>query len=318
LEVEGRKTGPFSVEQILGLLAEGEIPETARMISSAPGSDWITVATLAQQHKTHQLQQQKAQAIQVQATQPEAAPAPQLPSKPFIPPPRPAELQPASKPPSAPKPELTLIDALRVTKERRAHASHKSDPTSKDSTPPFQFAAVVSSVPRKAWLIAGTAALLCIATWGMTRFIRQKAPAVALQVQDPAASSAAPVAAAPAAPAPIAAPQIVNQVPPPAAPARSTAGFVPPPAPLNHDSDRQREEQEREDREREQHERDIASANDAASQYQSPVETSIPPPLDNGMPPAPPPLPEQGFENQVVPNLPNDGTVVPPPPPPLE
>jgi hypothetical protein len=187
LEVEGRKTGPFTTEQILGLLKEREIPETARIISTQTDSDWFTVGALAQQSAPHSLSG--------------ANPS----SKPFVPPPRPAELQPSSNVPppetqaATAKPELSLMDALRVTKERRAH-SHatgskhpESDEADEHSFTPLK---ALRTIPRQAWWIAATAALLVVATWSMTRFVKQKAgtPAIA-DAPPPAPVPAEPVAA---------------------------------------------------------------------------------------------------------------------------
>lgn len=285
LEVEGRKTGPFATDQILGFFADHEVPGTARIISGAPGSEWTTVAELV-------------------AVEQKNLP-PSLPSKPFVPPPRPAELQPATSPiPTVAKPELSLMDALRVNKER-LHGGTKAIeiPKPESSQDSFKLITRIQEVPRKAWLIAATAALLLVATWGMTLFIKQKAPTVAAQPA-PAAAPSDDSRPTPGGMAAVRAPAPLNQAPP----------SVTLPSSLSADGDRARE-RESEDQEREnERERDLASSHDAASQYVAPMD------IDNGTPPPPPPLPEPGLE-AINPsagmNLPQDD-IVPPAPPPIE
>src|SRR4051794_40749563 len=109
LEVEGKKTGPFTTEQILGLLSEKEIPGTQRVTSD--GAHWMTVRELADRQN------------------------PRPASKPFVPPPRPQELTPPppalpgetvqEKAPAKPArdPAIGLMDALQAAKDRKSHAS---------------------------------------------------------------------------------------------------------------------------------------------------------------------------------------------------
>jgi hypothetical protein len=290
LEVDGRKTGPFATDQILGLFADQEIPGTARVILTAPGSEWTTVAELA-------------------------APPP-VAAKPFVPPPRPAELQPATsfRPvKSSSKPELSLMDALRVAKERRTHhptSNVANTGSSSTGLSGFNLIARVQDVPRKAWLIAGTAAVLAAATWGMTQFIKQKAPAIAAQPPHPSgnenrgAPAPAPVAMTTLPNTPVPQPRPMS---PPAAPTTS--------ATLSADAERARENErrDREDRERDmERERDIASLHNAAPQIAAPMES------ENQVPPPPPPLPEQAMDAAASAYQFTPETPPPPPPAPLE
>ena len=179
LEVEGRKTGPFPTEQILGLLADHEIPETTRVLSAAPGSSWITVRELADSENRK--------------------------SKSFVPPPRPTEAQAspetenASASPAAPaasKPEHSLLDALLAAKERKAQSARALPPEHSEAAHPNPFQ--LQNIPRKVWMMVGTAALLCIAAWGLAHFIKQTSPNLATNQETAEPSHHVPPPPAPA------------------------------------------------------------------------------------------------------------------------
>ena len=69
LEVEGKRTGPFTTDQIVGLFQDGEVPGTQRITSASSEGKWITVNELVDSNKP----------------------------KPFHPPPRPADLTPSQE-----------------------------------------------------------------------------------------------------------------------------------------------------------------------------------------------------------------------------
>src|SRR5580704_5812569 len=83
LEIEGQRTGPFNTEQILGLLEDGELPDTAQIFSSTTAVEFITVRQLAERESASK------PSIAVTLTD--------GPSKLFTPPPRPADLQPGNE-----------------------------------------------------------------------------------------------------------------------------------------------------------------------------------------------------------------------------
>ena len=89
LEVDGKRTGPFTSDQILGLLSEGEIPETARVTSNDLGERWITVSELEKRNASPSPHPQTSRPTPTPRP-PEAAPASR--AKTFTPPPRPIEL----------------------------------------------------------------------------------------------------------------------------------------------------------------------------------------------------------------------------------
>jgi hypothetical protein len=113
LSVDGVKTGPFSVDQILGLYADKELVDSQLTTTDALGSAWITV------HELYELQEERKKPF----------------IAPFAPPSRPSELtQPGFTleslsrapvpPPSTTKapmdPAISLFDALQAAKERKS------------------------------------------------------------------------------------------------------------------------------------------------------------------------------------------------------
>ena len=50
IEVGERKSGPFTREQVLGLLSEGEIPAQCRVTHANLGDRWISAKDLAEDH----------------------------------------------------------------------------------------------------------------------------------------------------------------------------------------------------------------------------------------------------------------------------
>ena len=300
LEIEGSKAGPFPTEQILGLLADKEIPETARIQSSAPGSAWITVRELAASQQ-----------------QPSRNP-PAQPAKPFVPPPRPAVLQPSNEfthpgteptvieIPAAPKhqpakPEFSLFDALIAAKERKAQA-RGLPPQMKVARPnPFRLPAI----PRKLWMVAGTATVLCVAAWGMVHVIKQKTSSLAANLENGSATPPAQVQPLNTAQPPsrptitgsVAAYGLQNMAPagnPPPHP----AAMMPPALGQNNPSDEEREREREHERIEHERERDIANVDTAAQ----PMTPSAAPQTSNegGVPVPPPPLrcPSQRFRSQ--------------------
>lgn len=295
LEVEGHKTGPFATDQILGLFADQEILGTARIILTAPGSEWTTVSELAS------------------LVHPPPAASPSLGAKPFVPPPRPAELASTSnfnltnapKPVAVSKPELSLLDALRVTKERRSHhppSKAKEAESTFAEMSSFNLIARLQVIPTKTWLIGVTLIALCTATWGLTLYIKMQPPPLAAQ------PAAAPVSETRAAipPPPSTSHQPPAALPPPAIPqARTSAALsVAPPKAIsqpaapqkssahNTDAERARENERRDHDERDrdqERERDLAN-NNAPSQIVAPMES------ETQGPGSPPPVPEQGLD----------------------
>lgn len=172
----GKKTGPFPLDQILGLFADGEIPPTAR-VSGAATHETIAVSELARRQ-----------------AQPNAVGTGPRTPKPFTPPPRPADLVPpppvtATEVTATPQadPALGLFDALQAAKERKQHAAAKKASLSGArailTQSKGQLKERLSEVPHKTWLILGIALLLIASAWGLAYALKGRTP------KEPAVSS---------------------------------------------------------------------------------------------------------------------------------
>jgi hypothetical protein len=297
LEIDGKRTGPFDTEQVLGLLADGEIPEVTQLFASTTTIEFITARELADRNQTP----------------PHADPEP---NKTFVPPPRPTEAVHAQEParaaatPPKPKPELGLVDALLAAKERKTNSTRAMPPEIAHKSPnPFR----LQNIPRKAWAILGTAAVLFIGIWAMTYFIKQRVPGTVASTAPTSFEAAKPTVPAP----PPALPPPPGMTPPkppggdivtaPPMPPSSAPGAFSAAQIAQHDAEAEREREREADRERERErekEREVANTNDAASQ--------------GNAPPPPPPLPEAGGPNGLPPGAPGamgPGAVPLPPPP---
>ena len=227
LEVKGKRTGPFTTEQVLGLLADKEIPETQRITASMTDDRWITVKELAEDYRHTP-----------QAT----------PPKHFVPPPRPTELQhpsegatpstsahahvplPESDASSAEardlnKPEHSLFEALLAAKDRKANAGRALPPHSDGVRPnPFSFENI--PISRNSWLMAAMAILLGSATWAMVHFIKQKATSEVVHqpstLQHPSQTADTVTSVITPPPLPV----------PPTPPTAQSAHFIPPAPPV--------------------------------------------------------------------------------------
>src|SRR4051812_47241413 len=112
LEIEGNRTGPFTTEQVLGLLADGELPDTQLLFTSANSNQFISLRDLASRHRVAPVAPPAQAPVQQKVPPaPKAQEAVQSHSseftgtgitRPFIPPPRPSESHPTSEPPKAP------------------------------------------------------------------------------------------------------------------------------------------------------------------------------------------------------------------------
>ncbi len=110
LEIAGERTGPFTAEQVMGFLTDGEIPAEQRITSATIGGRWITAADLAAQAGN-------APSLKTSAAQ-MADPADDLG---FQPPPRPTDLDRMSPTTDRPRQDaaLNLFDALQTAKDRQ-------------------------------------------------------------------------------------------------------------------------------------------------------------------------------------------------------
>jgi hypothetical protein len=296
LEVGGKKTGPFSAEQVLGLLQEKEIPETQRITSDSLEGKWVTALEFSKMHA-----------------------AGLLPTKPFNPPPRPIEqvLPPGTLeiPHEIPTdPALGLFDALQAAKERKQSRFKRLRPRSRARDGEDGPVNEAPLIPNNAWLLAVLGLALLGGAWGMSHFIKQKTTEStgSLEAAHPVHPSPTNVNPVPAGtvtahnPPPIGAPHTVTVPPVQKAGMPTSAAavrfpppvFNPPPAAPNVP------------------ERDAPQAD--TRNYDLNPEPPIPPPpppLTN----PPPPIPEN-FGDQNGPNGMNGATNgdVPPPPPPME
>lgn len=341
LEIEEKKTGPFPTEQILGLLADREIPDSARIQASTPGSEWITVRELAERTQRGPTAEPPA---------PVLAPAP---AKPFVPPPRPADLHPtgeitrpgAAGKPTPPvvaeaipenqratsKPEFSLLDALLAAKERKSHASRAVPP---DGESPLSNPFDLKNIPQKVWMMAGTAVVLCVAAWGMAHFIKQKKPSLATNTDAPEISRNIPPPPVPYNVPPIT-PGLANTTAPVPPPAARPANITPPnpaaAAPVatvqntsdtERERDRERERQLERDRDRDR-DREIANEGTpppaAAPPPYAPGGEAIPPPPGGAAMPVTPGMPVMPGTPGGMPGMPQMTPGMPvgvPPPPP--
>jgi hypothetical protein len=159
LEVEGNKTGPYTAEQILGLLTDGEILSHHRITSERVGNEWITAAELAS-------------VLQKDSTTPQTEQTKEIPGPgTFQPPPRPADIE---KPrdtelttDNSPDPAISLFDTLQVARDRKAAKFAPPAPAaewSKISKPRWK--------PKpQFWFILGSSIFLILAVWGLTKLV---------------------------------------------------------------------------------------------------------------------------------------------------
>ncbi|MGK5082264.1 hypothetical protein WDW37_03085 [Bdellovibrionota bacterium FG-1] len=153
LEIGEKKTGPFTTEQVLGLLADKEISEQQRVTSGLPDSVWISVGEFARIRTP----------------------------KPFTPPPRPSDLvlstdsshssSSANFIPSAQDdPAISLFDALQAAKERKPQSGARALPPESVHLTPHPFS--LDRIPKRAWVVVGIGLLFFGAALLMTRYIK--------------------------------------------------------------------------------------------------------------------------------------------------
>jgi hypothetical protein len=152
LEVQGTRTGPYTPEQLVGLLEDGEIPPQTRVTTERLNGEWISIEELAH------------------ALAPPPAEAPARGGRiGFQPPPRPSEkeLRPSEDSGANPARDPTngLFDALLAARERKTAAKLLPPEAGEWGTPartPFR-------LPRQAALIAVLVALLGLSIYGLVR-----------------------------------------------------------------------------------------------------------------------------------------------------
>ncbi len=203
LDLEDKKTGPFTVDQLLHLLEEAEIPETQRITCDELHGRWITIRELADQlqgqirplqEDTVNLAESAGRAHSDRTPARETSPSPkkesELTQRPFTPPPRPPDLSPSSEitrtiqpaalaeasDPAPPKPaEMRadpvdgLFDALQAAKERKAHRHPSQSETQAES----EIDRLTHS--HWIWIAAGSLFVLGVAG-GVTWFFKSKSP----------------------------------------------------------------------------------------------------------------------------------------------
>lgn len=196
LEVAGERTGPFTADQVMGLLSEGEIPAEQKVTSEQIGNRWITAAELA------------TQAVAAAPGSADAVPsADPLDDLGFQPPPRPADLDRPGPVRDRPRQDaaLNLFDALQTAKDRqgaRWTPPEKGSWTSA-SRRPIRFPALGPILKKlkeikitpdlRRQISFGTLAVIALlSVWGIVRLAWRSRPTPA----NP------PVATAPAAPRP--------------------------------------------------------------------------------------------------------------------
>jgi hypothetical protein len=253
LELQGRKVGPYTIDQIEGLLRDGEIPADQKTTADYLNGRWIGVQDLIQAY--HRGQDQVARGH-------------------FEPPPKPAPSDQAPLERRVEDSTTELFSTLQMARDRknaqRAQAQGEVDPSEWG-----QLARPGRRIPSQAYLIAALGALSGLMLWGVWHILKSAPdPAAAATQLAPVRSTVhTPVTASVggSAPAPRAAPRKVT--PPKAAPLPLAARpsrpsrppiVAPPPrvaTPVRPVSDYRDRDLER-DRDRERDDRDERDARD--------------------------------------------------------
>jgi hypothetical protein len=278
LEINGKKTGPFTVDQIEALLRERELTPQQKITSNQLDGKWISIQDLLDKLGSST-------------------------TSGFKPPPRPLDInQPTQKDITIKNdPVLSLLAALQADRERKETQAAKAAATAIAALTPVQ---EKKRFPLPILLISVTAIFITIFSWGLIQLsgITDKvgpSPAVMEASKPrltehpqggPKPSTATPVQAVrpTSTPKPTTKPTV--RTPPPA---RATAG---PPIPdRNRDRDdrrdryaRDRDERDRDERDREERDRDERDR-DERDREQDPRGDATPEGLRKRITPVPPP-----------------------------
>jgi hypothetical protein len=271
LDVNGRKTGPFSLEQIEGLLREGELQPHQKITAEHLAGRWLTVRELVD-HLNE--------------------------STGFQPPPRPQDLNTpsGSSAPAAkrPDPALSLLSSLQSARQRKEN-SERAAAVNAAAAIHNVTAPQARRVP--VWMLAAGALLVGVGIWGAILLATQQGPSASSSRSEAVHDGgSAPDATKPTAPKIVHAKRVV---PPPAA--DNPGGSA------DRDSTRGRDDKDDRDREyyrdRERYSRDHVGDDreerdegDTAGRMAPAPPPAAPPPADannpdagNTPPPAPPP-----------------------------
>ncbi len=254
LNVNGVKTGPYTRDQILGLLEDGEIRADSKVTSHKVHHQWITIEQFIAMKKRP------------------AAPA----SGNFEPPPRPPEVEQERTLTQAIQrdddPTITLFTALQVSKERKTHSR---DGTLQAEVHSDWAAASQDSrrVPPQLLMVLTIGAVLSGAVWGTWHILKNLAEPDSAESRSVGATDEGPSATArsmtrtPITPRPAAAAPFSRPAPPVSRAAASPVRTAPPRAIVNpirpvedrrDDRERlEREKRERTERDREAREREL-------------------------------------------------------------
>ena len=161
LDLNGKKAGPYSVEQVQALVQEGEVHGQTRATSDRLNQEWITVAELIVAFEA---------AVKNSDTSP--------PSVHHQPPPRPKEnLETVSVVPTSSgnfnDATQGLFDALQSAKERKAAA--KLTPAPQEEWGSLQ--RPQRKIPGQLWMIVALTLVLGAAVYGTLKLLAQKSTA---------------------------------------------------------------------------------------------------------------------------------------------
>jgi len=157
IDVAGVKTGPYTKDQITGLLEDNEILPDSKITSESLNGKWVSVRDFLDNQSTIKKVEKNATNFG------------------FQPPPRPVDLDKRSEDSEeqlleqGTDPALSLFDTLQAAKERKA--AKLSPPVKGDWGKPTSLRRKIK-IPKQAWFIAGTALILVSAIFGMTKIIQ--------------------------------------------------------------------------------------------------------------------------------------------------
>ena len=169
LDLDGKKAGPYTIEQVQGLLNEGTAHSESRATSDRLGDEWVTVADLV---VAFQAALNQAAPAMIQATPPQEGSS-SLPLSGL--PPRPKEsLESApvftASPGNRNDATQNLFDALQSAKERKAAA--KLTPAPQEEWGSQQ--RPQRKIPGQLWMIVALVFVLSIAIYGTAKLLGQK------------------------------------------------------------------------------------------------------------------------------------------------
>jgi hypothetical protein len=188
LEVNGKKVGPFTLDQIQGLLEDREIRAYHQVTSNDMGGRWISVDELLQSHAPPPPPSDFATEEIHQATQMISAPPAVTfsPDGSFQPPPRP-EIEASAPIDDRTDPAVSLFNALQISRERKAALNLPSVKPVAPRKPLFKvpnmpniniranMAAIKAQIP-VTWRMWVAAALLGIVlgslSWGLIKYFK--------------------------------------------------------------------------------------------------------------------------------------------------